>query len=149
MIILPLNPLKGLSITTIIFFKSMETIDYWTPLWNALYQNGASAKSEDATHRFWLSLSPEQQVQVSQTIVRKVAARDFVWYNPIRAIQENIRHSQTLAPEFLSGAQQEKNWKNGIPMVQVKYNDHFLICTKQTQLDFNLDFQQDWLEKKD
>ena len=127
----------------------METIDYWKPLWNALYQNGASAKSEDATHRFWLSLSAEQQVQVSQTIVRKVAAREFVWYNPIRAIQENIRHTQTLAPEFLSGAQQEKNWKDGIPMVQVLYNGLYRICTKQTQEDFNLDYQQDWIEKED
>ena len=127
----------------------METIDYWTPLWNALYQNGASAKSEDATHRFWLSLPPEQQAQVSQTIVRKVAAGDFVWFNPIRAIQENIRQLQTAEPEFLSAQQQEKNWSLGIPMVQVKYGDKFLICTKQTQFDFNLDYQQDWLEKKD
>ena len=126
----------------------METIDYWTPLWNALYQNGASAKSEDAAHRFWLSLSPEQQVQVSQTIVRKVARRDFVWYNPIRAIQENIRHTQTLAPEFLSGKQQEQNWRNGIPMVQVKYGGKFLICTKQTQQDFDLEYVKPWLKKE-
>ena len=127
----------------------METIDYWTPLWNALYQNGASAKSEDATHRFWLSLPPEQQAQVSQTIVRKVAAGDFVWFNPIRAIKENIRHSQTLAPEFLSGQQQEKNWSLGIPMVQVKYGDKFLICTLQTQQDFNLPLIKSWLPKND
>ena len=58
-----------------------------------MYQNGASAKSEEATHRFWLGLSDEQQAQVSETIVRKVAAGEFVWYNPIRAIQENVRRA--------------------------------------------------------
>ena len=52
-------------------------------------------------------------------------------------------------PEFLSGKQQEQNWKDGIPMVQVLYNGLYLICTKQTQLDFNLDFQQPWLKKED
>ena len=60
-----------------------------------------------------------------------------------------LLHFPTPEPEFLSGQAQERNWRLGIPMVQVKYNDHFLICTKQTQLDFNLDFQQDWLERKD
>ena len=127
----------------------METIDYWTPLWKALYQNGASAKSEDATHRFWLSLSHEQQALVSQTIVQKVAAKEFVWYNPIRAIQEIIRRTPTLAPEFLSGKEQEQNWKRGIPMVQVKYNGSFRICTRQTMDQFHLDYQQDWLQKID
>jgi len=148
MIILPLNPLRTF-VPPPSFFYLMETIDYWTPLWNALYQNGASAKSEDATHRFWLSLSPEQQALVSQTIVRKVAAKDFVWYNPIRAIQENIRRTPTLEPEFLSGAQQEKNWKNGIPMVQVKYGDKFLICTLETQQSFRLEKIRDWTRRDD
>ena len=60
-----------------------------------------------------------------------------------------LLHFPTPQPEFLSGQAQERNWRLGIPMVQVKYNDHFLICTKQTQLDFDLDFQQDWLDKRD
>ena len=60
-----------------------------------------------------------------------------------------LLHFPTPQPEFLSGQDQERNWRLDIPMVQVKYNDHFLICTKQTQLDFDLDFQQDWLEKRD
>ena len=123
----------------------MKTIDHWTPLWNALYQNGASAKSEDATQRFWLSLPPEQQAQVSQTIVRKVAAGDFVWYNPIRAIQENIRRMQpTAQPEFLSGAEQDKATKKGIKLVQVKYDNKYLICTLQTEKDFNLEHVCNW-----
>ena len=121
----------------------METIDYWTPLWNALYRNGASAKSEDATHRFWLSLPPEQQASVSLTIVRKVAAGDFVWYNPIRAIQENMRRTLPQ-PHFLSGTEQDELRKRGVPMVQVKYDNKFLICTLKTADDFQLDKQRYW-----
>ena len=132
-----INPLKDLSTTTTFFLKCMETIDYWTPLWRALYQNGASAKSEDATHRFWLTLTPEQQAQVSQTIVRKVAAGDFVWYNPIRAIQENIRRTQTPGPTFLRG--DEKG-----PIVQVKYNGMFKLCTPETEKAFHLEHVRNW-----
>ncbi len=144
MIILPLNPLSGpLYHHQHFFLKIMETNDYWTPLWNALYQNGASAKSEDATHRFWLSLSPEQQAQVSQTIVRKVAANDFVWYNPIRAIQENLRLLKPAEPEFLSGAEQDRLRAQGIPLVQVKYGDEFKICTRETAEAFGLTITKD------
>ena len=32
-------------------------------------------------------------------------------------------------PEFLSGLDQDKLREKGIPMVQVKYNGKFLICT--------------------
>ena len=60
-----------------------------------------------------------------------------------------LLHFPDPQPEFLSGKQQEQNWKDGIPMVQVLYNGLYLICTKQTQLDFNLDFQQPWLKKED
>ena len=52
-------------------------------------------------------------------------------------------------PEFLSGAQQEQNWKDGIPMVQVKVGNRFLICTSQTQQEFNLPLVKPWLERKD
>ena len=52
-------------------------------------------------------------------------------------------------PEFLSGEQQERNWKTGIEMIQVKYNGHFLICTPQTQQDFDLEYVKPWPKKED
>ena len=52
-------------------------------------------------------------------------------------------------PEFLSGAQQEQNWKDGIPMVQVKVGNRFLICTSQTQQEFNLPLVKPWPKKED
>ena len=113
----------------------METIDYWTPLWNALYQNGASAKSKDATHRFWLSLPPEQQAIVSQTIERKVAAGDFVWYNPIRAIQENMRRIKQPEPTNYRGLV----IPTGLKVYSAKWNGSFGMYTAEDIEKFQME----------
>ena len=47
-------------------------------------------------------------------------------------------------PEFLSGLDQDKLREKGIPMVQVKYNGKFLICTRETMVLFNLEWNRDW-----
>ena len=47
-------------------------------------------------------------------------------------------------PEFLSGLDQDKLREKGIPMVQVKYNGKFLICTRETKELFNLEWVRDW-----
>ena len=52
-------------------------------------------------------------------------------------------------PEFLSGVEQEENWRLNIPMVQVKVNGSYRICTLETQQDFALPFIQPWLKKED
>ena len=73
----------------------MDTNELWQQLWAALYRNGASAKSEAATKHVWDTLTPEQQEFVSRTIVKKVQAGKFVWYAPIRAIEENLSRMPT------------------------------------------------------
>ena len=47
-------------------------------------------------------------------------------------------------PEFLSGLDQDKLREKGIPMVQVKYNGKFLICTRETMVLFGLEWNRDW-----
>ena len=47
-------------------------------------------------------------------------------------------------PEFLSGLDQDKLREKGIPMVQVKYNGKFLICTRETMDLFGLEWNRDW-----
>ena len=47
-------------------------------------------------------------------------------------------------PTFLSGQEQDEHHRQGIPLVQVRYNGKFLICTKQTMQDFNLEFVRNW-----
>ena len=47
-------------------------------------------------------------------------------------------------PTFLSGQEQDEYHRQGIPLVQVKYNGKFLICTRQTMELFNLSFVRNW-----
>ena len=47
-------------------------------------------------------------------------------------------------PDFLSGQEQDRLREQGIPLVQVKYNGKFLICTRETKELFNLEFVRDW-----
>jgi len=47
-------------------------------------------------------------------------------------------------PEFLSGQEQDRLREKRIPLVQVKYNGKFLICTRETMELFNLEWVRDW-----
>lgn len=47
-------------------------------------------------------------------------------------------------PTFLSGQEQDRLRERGIPMVQVKYNGKFLICTREEMNLFHLEFDRDW-----
>lgn len=122
----------------------MEDKDLWSSLWQALYDNGSSARNEDATHRFWSTLNPLQQKAVHTNIIERLRAKKFVWFDPIRAIKESLRSWNAPQPQFLSGNEQDECRRQGIPMVQVKYGESFLICTKQTQEEFGLTKTMDW-----
>ena len=47
-------------------------------------------------------------------------------------------------PTFLSGQEQDECKKSRIPLVQVKYNGKFLICTRDTMDLFGLEFVRNW-----
>ena len=47
-------------------------------------------------------------------------------------------------PYFLSGVEQDNCHIACIPLVQVKYNGKFLICTRETMNKFGLEFVRDW-----
>ena len=65
--------------------------DLFLSLWQLLYEHGASAKKEEGTRRYWTTLPPEQQRQVFNIISTKLSKNQFVQYDPIRAIKENLR----------------------------------------------------------
>ena len=52
-------------------------------------------------------------------------------------------------PTFLSGQEQDRLSEQGIPLVQVKYNGKFLICTRETMNLFHLEWNMDWLPRRD
>ena len=49
-------------------------------------------------------------------------------------------------PHFLSGLEQDELRKQGVALVQLKHDGRFLICTRQTMLDFGLghEFVRTW-----
>ena len=95
-----------------------------------------------ATYRLWRNRIPATQKAMLAYVTENSVPK---WKNPYFFVQE----FPDPEPEFLSGQQQEKNWKNGIPMVQVKYGDKFLICTLETQQSFRLDKVCDWTRRDD
>ena len=97
---------------------------------------------KNATHRLWHDRIPAAQKAMLDYVTKNSVPK---WKNPYFFVQE----FPDPQPEFLSGQQQEKNWSLGIPMVQVKYGDKFLICTLQTQQDFNLPLIKSGLPNND
>ena len=118
-------------------------------LWQQLYDHGATNTRRAECAELWESLDDRQRDQLFNTISNKLNIGKFVHYDPLRAMRENIRQFKPRTPEFLTGKLQEQNWKHGIPMVQVKYGGKYLICTQQTQQDFNLPLVKPWLKKED
>ena len=49
-------------------------------------------------------------------------------------------------PHFLSGLEQDELRKQGVALVQLKHDGRFLICTRQTMIDFGLghEFVRTW-----
>ena len=106
-------------------------------IWQLLLQNGASPKKEEGTRRYWLTISNEQQQFAFQNISRKLATRDFVHYDPIRAIKENSWQAKSSQPVFL-------RVDEGGDIVQVKYNGTFKLCHRATMELFGLEWIRDW-----
>jgi hypothetical protein len=107
-------------------------------IWLLLLQNGASPKKEEGTRRYWLTLSDDKQQAAFNNISRKLAAQDFVHYDPIRAIKENSWQSKDPQPEWKTGGETDED------LVQVRYNGLYKICTRATMELFGLEFVKDW-----
>ncbi len=111
-------------------------IDFNT-IWQLLLENGASPRKEEGTRRYWLSLNEEEQMTAFNNISRKLAARDFVHYDPIRAIKENSWQAKEQQPVFLKGNEDGD-------LVQVRYHGLYKICTRATMELFGLEWVRDW-----
>ena len=103
-------------------------------MWRVLYEHGASSKKEEGTKRYWETLSPEEQEGAFTTITRKLEEGGFVWYDPIRAIQEALRKRGKKEKDQLSFAEyyakygtteEQGGWKmenpTGQKVIYVKY----------------------------
>ena len=66
----------------------MDSFDY---IWELLFRHGGMHLRRAECQRVWNTYSQEQQRQIYATIKHKLEHRRFVHYDPVRAIQENVR----------------------------------------------------------
>ena len=106
-------------------------------IWDELLQYGASPRKEEGTRRYWETLTPLQQEHAFTTITYKIRTKQFVHYDPIRAIRDNLPRDQPREPVFLHGDEPDAE-------VRVRYNGRILICSRQTMDDFGLEYYDTW-----
>lgn len=103
----------------------MEDI-LWPQMWQKLYDNGASSKQQEGTRRFWLTLTEDEQQMVFTTISKKLDEGKFVWYDPIRAIKENLRRKRRRV-----GPKNYNHYKlPNVPVFSAKYNGEWGMYTQ-------------------
>lgn len=104
-------------------------------VWQALVEHGSSRKNEEAVRRFWNTLSPRQKETAVNNIPRKVRAGDFVQYDPIRAIRENIRAYLQPEPENYNG----RCLKRGVQYVVAKYRGAYGTYSLEDAREFGME----------
>ena len=104
-------------------------------MWQVLYDNGASAKKEEGTRCFWESLSPDVQEAVFTTITTKLREGKFVQYDPIRAIQENMRRIKQPEPTNYRG----RVIPTGLKVFSAKWNGSFGMYTAEDIARFGME----------
>lgn len=109
-------------------------------IWALLYEHGASSKKEHGTRQFWDTLTPAEQERAFSNISGKLQAGEFVHYDPIRAIKENLRTTSRDQPQptWLRGEEKD------LDIVQVFHEGRYRLCTRETMTMFNLQYVMDW-----
>jgi len=92
-----------------------------------------------ATFREWQKKSPSVRKAMMEAVEK--ANGGLRWKNPYFFVSDFAKPE----PSFLSGPEQNACFRQGIPLVQVRYNDRYLICTRQTMQEFGLEYVREWL----
>jgi len=109
-------------------------MDYsFDDIWRLLNPQGEFVRRVNACGKLWNELARHRRKHIYETIVSLKAQGKYVNPNPLFAIKDN----DNAEPEFLKG--NEKG-----DLVQVRYNGAYKICTRQTMVDFNLEFVKNW-----
>ena len=129
-----------------------------TPLYNNIDKNKASMQTD--FEKFWKYFSPSAEYQNRRAATQMIfeARSDMARQAIIEAAQEGggyhpgdnpnpyffVQDFPEPQPHFLSGVEQDNCHAACIPLVQVRYNGAFKICTRDTMETFNLEWVRDW-----
>ena len=99
-------------------------------------------RREASLMKLWNECSEVKRREILAKLAAYNVGVDFDAFkpNPIFFLQDFPEPQ----PTFLSGQEQDRLREQGIPLVQVKYNGKFLICTRETKELFNLEFMRNW-----
>ncbi len=99
-------------------------------------------RREASLMKLWNECSEVKRREILAKLAAYNVGVDFDAFkpNPIFFLQD----FPDPQPTFLSGREQDKLKEQGIPLVQVKYNGKFLICTRETMELFGLDWVRNW-----
>lgn len=107
-------------------------------LWAMLYEHGASEKKREGTRRYWSTLTADQQQRVLTAIHRKLEEGRFVQFDPIRAINENIRIHQAVEPINYNG----RSLKQGVQYVIAKYKGAYGTYSLEDAQAYGMEIKQ-------
>ena len=120
--------------------KTEENLDFMD-FWFLFSAPKEMLNRENACRRLWETFSRAKK----QAIMKELTEHQM---NGTLTEERNpffyLNNHDEPQPEFLSGLDQDKLREKGIPMVQVKYNGRFLICTRETMDLFGLEWNRDW-----
>lgn len=69
-------------------------------IWKVLYKHGSTEWKKDECEQLWNTYTPQQQQQLYDTITDKINNKKFVHFNPVRALQENVKAVCALEMAF-------------------------------------------------
>ncbi len=123
----------------------MAELTSFDHLWSLLNPAAEYNRKRSDVKGLWDTLPLHKQHVIYRVIQNKKSKGERIHPNPFFALEDNVN----VEPEFLTGAQQDEAWDQGIPMVMVKYQKRYKICTEETQKLFELEFVQEWKRKDD
>lgn len=119
--------------------ESLEFMDFWF----SFSVPKEMLNRESACRRLWESQTFSRAKK--QAIMKELTKHQM---NGTLTEERNpyffLNNYEEPKPAFLSGLEQDRLCERGIPLVMVKYNGEFLICTRDTMTLFNLEWVRDW-----
>lgn len=141
--------------------KSVESVNSpHTPLYIDNNNKKKQADMQTLFEKFWKYFKPSAEYQNRRAATQMIfeARSEVAQKALVEAAQEGggchpddqqnpyfyVQDFPEPKPTFLSGQEQDRLREKGIPMVQVKYNGKFLICTRATMKLYGLEWVRDW-----
>ena len=110
-------------------------------LWSLLYDHGATNYYKHDCCEIWNSLTPDRQKQLYDTISTKLSRGLFVHYNPLQAINANIRQQLPVAqPTNYNGARSFPDE----PLVRAIYNGTGGLYTRREAELYGMEIKGDF-----